>query len=75
MASPYLAVSPADGIRNGRQLGGLISNAPNQSDFPTQQRHLSYCVERPSLQEGGELNLHLHTFEYRKCLETQTKSL
>ena len=27
-------------------LGGLISNASDQSGFPTQQGHLSYCVEK-----------------------------
>ena len=45
--------------RPGCPLGGIISNASNQSGFPTQQRHLSYCVERPSLRQwgGGELNL------------------
>ena len=32
----------------GCPMGGLISNASNQSGFPTKQRHLSHCVERSS---------------------------
>ena len=32
----------------GCPMGGLISNAPNQSGFPTKQRHLSHYVERSS---------------------------